>query len=149
MKLSAEQFADLVASFPGSVKPAERHERRRAARIELRAHVTIRMLNGQALSEPSTVTAINFSPRGLGLLLDEPLAAGTNFVTELHRKSGGSVLFLCSVMHCRPAPGEKFQAGVEFTCVLRQGAAHSQAGDASAGPEASEELKRVRASVLK
>jgi c-di-GMP-binding flagellar brake protein YcgR len=148
MKLSAEQFADLVASFPGSAKPAVRHERRRAARIELRAHVTIRTLKDQQLSEPATVTVVNFSPRGLGLVLDEPLTAGTNFVTELHRKSGGSVLFLCTVMHCRAAPDEKFQAGVEFTCVLRQGAAHPQREDASDGSEARAQVKRARASVL-
>jgi c-di-GMP-binding flagellar brake protein YcgR len=142
MKLSAEQFADLAASFPGYSEEKTKHERRRAARIELRAHVAIRLMNAGAAAAPVTVTVNNFSPRGLGMLVHDPLSTGTQFVTELPRKSGGTVSFLCTVMHSRKISERLFQVGVEFTCVLRAPRGQEQAH------EVADELKRIRRSML-
>ena len=125
MKLSAEQFADLAASFPGYSGDRPKRERRRAARLDLHAQLTIHLLRDERASLPTTVTVTNFSPRGLALLVREPLAIGTQIVTELARQSGGQITFLCTVMHSRPVAGGMHHVGVEFTRVLWQHVAES------------------------
>jgi hypothetical protein len=144
MKLSAEQFADLAASFPGySAEEHARCERRRASRLELRSQVVARVLNANGMQgAPTTLTVVNFSPRGFGLLVREPLSPGTQFVTELPRKSGGAVALLCTVVHARPVSEGLHQVGVEFTCVLHAPAAPAQIH------QLAEDVNRIRHSVL-
>ena len=142
MKLSAEQFADLAASFPGYAAPEGKHERRRAARLELCAHVAIRFLHDNVIALPTPVAINNFSPRGLGLLHQKQLDPGMQFVTELPRKSGGTISFLCTVMHNRKVSEGLYQIGVEFTCTLRQPVV------AAPVEQIASELQRIRTSVL-
>lgn len=99
-------------------------------------------MNSPASAAPTKVTVNNFSPRGLGMLVHDPLDTGTQFVTEMPRKSGGTVSFLCTVMHSRKVSEKLYQVGVEFTCVLRAPRGHEQAA------EVADELKRIRSSLL-
>lgn len=144
MKLSAEQFADLASSFPGySAEEHAKHERRRAARLELRSRVNVRILNAAGAQQPPVAwTVNNFSPRGLGLLVHDPLESGTQFVTELPRKSGGTVTLLCGVVHCRRINDKLYQVGAEFTCVLHAPVERAKIHELAA------DVSRIRQSLL-
>ena len=91
---------------------------------------------------PITLTVNNFSPRGLGLLVHDALPAGTQFLTELPRKSGGSVALLCTVMHAREVSKGLYQIGAEFTCVLHAPPARAQI------EQLAQDVSRIRSSML-
>src|SRR5690242_943633 len=115
MKLSAEQFAELASSF-GALDPAQKHERRRATRLELHARVTITPVVAGKRGEPLQVAICDFSARGISFLHEKAVNAGQQFITQLPRKSGGIVHFLCTVMHSKPVSDKVFRVGAEFTC---------------------------------
>ncbi len=143
MKLSAEQFADLTASFKPDAQQPRQHERRRAARLALEARVIVRLLGDGKLSGPIGVGIHDFSSRGIAILHKTALVKGSQFVVELQRQSGGCVSMLCTVMHCRQVQPHCYKVGAEFTCVLAQ-----HPGSTPAPEMADAELKRLRDSVL-
>jgi hypothetical protein len=144
MRLTAEQFADLAASFhPERRKGPKQHERRRAPRMELEASIALRVVQDGKLAPPLVVRVFDFSPRGLGLFHSEPIAQGTQFVVQMERQTGGYVSMLCTVMHSRAVAGERFKIGVEFTCQLGQ-----HPGKPTSASAIDEQMKRIRESVL-
>jgi hypothetical protein len=140
MKLSAEQFAELAATFNAKESPTE-HDRRRAARMELQARVKIMPIHGGAKLNAMYVMVSDFSARGIAFLHSASMSAGQQFITELPRKGGGNVELLCTVMHCEPVGHNAFTIGAEFTCALNPGAKHIPSDDARA-------VKRIRESLL-
>src|SRR4051794_25940173 len=109
MKLSAEQFAELAASFGGNGDGAETHEKRRAARLELQARVQIVPIISGHPPPPVDVDVCDFSIRGLSFLNATAMNPGDQFITELPRQSGGRVRLLCTVANSRPAPQRGFR----------------------------------------
>lgn len=141
MKLSAEQFAELAASFDAR-QSTTTHERRRAARLDLTARVKIiPIVSGKRLA-PTQIMVCNFSARGLSFIYEQPMERGRQFITELPRKSGGVLEMLCTVVHSDPVGSNAYRMGAEFTCTVpgAQSAGTSQ-GD-------TEEMKRIRESML-
>ena len=63
---------------------------------------------------------------------------GQQFLTQLPGKAGGSVWFLCTVMHCRAVNDKLFRIGAEFTCTVQP-----PADDAGA-----QQVDRIRQSML-
>ena len=68
MRLSAEQFADLAASFAPEDRARPGKERRRAPRLELSADLTMRVLKDDRLGRAVTAAVQYFSSRGLAVL---------------------------------------------------------------------------------
>lgn len=134
MKLSAEQFLELAASF-GLTRPGRGHERRRAGRVELDATATCSLIEDGLVGEPRSVQVRDFSPRGLGLVFPEKLPPGSQFLLTLSRKSGGNVHILCTVVQCRPCK-KGFVVGAELTCTMP-----------SYTPNPDDTLQRVRQSM--
>jgi hypothetical protein len=139
MKLSAEQYAQLAASFEGG-EPAI-PDRRRAARLDIQARVKITPIVSGQRQAPMTVIVSNFSPRGLSLMHPTGMAPGEQFITELPRKEGGIVELLCTVAHCVPVNGESFKVGAEFTCTVRPMIPGNESDDQL-------QMKRIRESML-
>jgi hypothetical protein len=143
MKLSAEQFADLAASFTPTSGAGGAQEARRAARVELEAHASIRFLSDGRPSGPTAVQVFDFSTRGIAILRRAPMERGTQFVIDLPRQSGGCVSMLCTIMHCKEIRPDTFKIGAEFTCVVAEHPGSQPSQDAL-----DKELKRIRESVL-
>jgi hypothetical protein len=120
MKLTAEQFADLSASFSPGYTKQSRQERRRAARLELEAHLTIRSIDGPLFRRSVPVRVVDFSSRGIAILHETPLPVGSQFVVQMQRDSGGSILMLCTVLHQQPGEGSLYKMGAEFTRQLSE-----------------------------
>jgi hypothetical protein len=116
MKLSAEQYRELAASF-GLCESGQGHERRRAGRVALNASATCSLIDDGQVGEPRCVQVKDFSPRGLGIIVPEMMHPGSQFVLTLARQSGGNVSILCTVAQCRPCD-QGFLIGAELTCTL-------------------------------
>ena len=143
MKLSAEQFADLAASFAPADRARACKERRRAPRLELSATLAVRVLNrDEQLGRAVTVQVEDFSSRGLAVLYPARLEPGSRFVVQLARQSGGVAVMLCTVMHVRHVrrvEGELFRVGAEFTCQLGE-----HPGRHAPSDEVDAQLRRLR-----
>jgi hypothetical protein len=136
MKLSAEQFAELASSF-GAKASQTKHERRRAARMDLHARVSIIPTEASGARKPIDVSVCDFSARGIAFLRDCAMQTGEQFLTQLPGKSGGSVWLLCTVHHCTTVSDSLFRIGAEFTCTVQPPA-----------PDADQQLLRLRKSML-
>jgi hypothetical protein len=141
MKLSAEQFAELAASFNAKASTTE-HDRRRAARMELQANIKIMPVLGEGRLGAIHVMVSDFSARGIAFLHTSAMTQGQQFVAELPRTSGGTIELLCTVMHCGTIGHNAYRVGAEFTCSLQNDPKHIPSDDAN-------ELKRIRESMLK
>src|SRR5262245_25173441 len=119
MKLSAEQFAELASSF-GATESDDKHEQRRAARMELHARVKITPLEASGARKVIDVAICDFSPRGIAFLRDCAMQSGQQFLTQLPGKSGGSVWLLCEVRHCEAANESLCRKAAEFRCTVQQ-----------------------------
>lgn len=140
MRLSAEQFARLSATFGGHDASAC-HERRRAPRVQLQSQVQITFIQDGRRSAAISVTVCDYSARGISFLHDEPMHGGDQFVAMLPLKHGGMVDLLCTVANCHPISSELVRIGAEFTCVLAP-ASPRDSGDQS------DQITRIRDSVL-
>ena len=141
MKLSAEQFADLAASFAPPDRARSGKERRRAPRLELAASLAVRVLRDEQLGRPVTAPVSDFSSRGLAVLYPARLEPGSRFVVQLARQSGGVAVMLCTVMHARRVSDELFRIGAEFTCQLGE-----HPGQHAPSDEVHAQLRRLRES---
>ena len=143
MKLSAEQFADLAASFQPDYRAPSRQERRRAPRLELAADLPVRLLKDDKLGRAVTVPVQDFSSRGLALLYRARLEPGSHFTVQLERQSGGCAVMLCTVMHSRKINDELYKVGAEFTCQLGE-----HPGKHAPADEVDAQLRRAREASL-
>lgn len=140
MRLSAEQFAELAASFEGYAE-TETEERRRAPRLELQTRIRITPTEFGDRLPPVDVTVCDFSARGIAFLQPTPMQPGQQFVTTLPRKHGGSVELLCTVAHCTQVSNQLHRIGAEFTCTLSPASPQPSEADV-------QEMARIRKSML-
>ncbi|HVT87780.1 MAG TPA: PilZ domain-containing protein [Tepidisphaeraceae bacterium] len=140
MKLSAEHFAELTASF-NATQTGSNHEKRRAARLDLQAKIKIHPIAGDRKLDAIEVMCSNFSTRGLSFIHNIKMENGRQFVTEMPRKTGGSLEMLCTVMHSTSMGVNAFRIGAEFTCVIPK-APPPQPADAL------DEVARIRKSMM-
>src|SRR4051812_7118864 len=113
MKLTAEQFAELAATFDAK-QGRTKHERRRASRMDLQARIKILPVTSGKRLEPLTVTICDFSARGISFIDQTPMEMGQQFVLELPRREGAPVTLLCTVMHIKHVGPEIHRMGAEF-----------------------------------
>jgi hypothetical protein len=140
MKLSAEQYAELLSSFYSGTTP-EQTNNRRAPRMALQARLTIVPLIGDQPQQPIAVTTCDFSARGLAFLNEKPMRRGEQFITELPRRTGGRVRLLCEVVRSEPTGTQEFhRIGANFICNVEP---------QPIGMDHERELKRIRETMLK
>jgi hypothetical protein len=117
MNLSAEQFAAVVSNF-NELVPLPDSEKRRASRVIHTCRVPIIFGHESFEERRETVTILDLSSRGVGLLHTQKLRRGEQFVLQLNRPKGAPAMLLCAVAHCRRHAKGIFAVGAEFTCVL-------------------------------
>jgi hypothetical protein len=138
MKLSAEQYAELLSSFYSRTSH-ENANKRRAPRMALQARITIVPLVGNEPQHAVDVTTCDFSARGIAFLSNKPMRIGDQFITELPRRTGGRVNLLCEVVRSE-ATGDFHRIGANFIC---------NAEPQPTTPNDENELKRIRDAMLK
>lgn len=115
MQLSSTQLADYLEPLLMEKLDNGTQEHRRAQRVHQRLCLKA-TFRGERLRR--TVHALNYSPRGIALLLDENFNSGDQFVLHLQRKSGEPADLLCSIVHCKKVGPRMFKVGAEFTCLV-------------------------------
>lgn len=153
MKLSAQQFADLAASFSWAEPPAGSdaqacgmRERRRGTRLELQSVCKIMpVVDGRRATEAIQVDVCDFSARGIAILHQTAMQVGDQFVTELPRQGGGRVQLLCRVANVRQVSGESYRIGAEFICSVQPELRSPGGAD---GVSDLREVQRIRQSML-
>jgi hypothetical protein len=148
MNLSAEQFADLLVSLAEHGLANKRDDKRRATRLTHHCQVPIMLGRDVQTGITTTVTVKDFSPRGMCILHTSELPRGSDLVIRLERSEGGPVHILATVAYCRPQDKTLFAIGAEFTCILDSPAAAAAAAATTTPESASEDLARIRQSVL-
>lgn len=93
-------------------------EHRRAQRVHQRLCLKATFGGGHIRR---TVHAMNYSPRGIALLMDEPFGMGDQFILHLQRKSGEPADLLCMIVHCKKIGPRMYKVGAEFTCLVPPG----------------------------
>jgi hypothetical protein len=138
MRLSAEQFAELVAMLQDRRGKAYPGEKRRSARVSVQARISIELISAEQRQPSYSVNVRDISSRGIAILHPTPLLSGQQFVCSLSRHRGGSLQLLCTVTNSRRLPGGEYHVGAEFTCTV---------GGASRADQSAIEA-RIRNSVL-
>jgi c-di-GMP-binding flagellar brake protein YcgR len=149
MKLSAELFADFAACLEGSPRAGKQDERRRAARVTVRASVPVTLVNAMNAAEGQTVFAKvrDFSPRGVNIHFPTALQPGQQFILKLQRSDGQLISILSTVLHCHEVSAQLHRVGAEFTCVLHDLPVTSSA-QLDHGRDDNDQAERIRKSML-
>ncbi len=143
MQINPEQFAEIVAGIKRGTEDGKKPDKRRAPRVEQRSTVVITFV------EPGTTTSSNnsisvtmrdYSTRGIGILIRQPVEKGAQFVVKIQRKGEAAVPILCTTAHCRKINANLYAVGAEFTCILPEAKAER--------PDDVSEQQRISAAML-
>lgn len=113
MQLPVQLYSEVVTELKLLGNSAG-SEKRRSARIEVKANVQLGTLRGVSVAAIFSVLTRDISQTGIGLLLAQPLAQGEKFLLELPRSKHGRVLIVTQAMHNRVMANGIFAIGAEF-----------------------------------
>jgi len=133
MKLSSELLAHIAHSLENSPSDHVVAEHRGEARTPLLGQATIIPCPARCGRRPASVAVSDLSPLGIGVIHDQRLDSGEQFILRVpgDRRSSPTA-FLCIVMHCRPIGPGAFALGARFAGRIEQGnAATSERPDPS------------------
>ncbi len=116
MQLSATEFSDVLKTVDPLQKQEPGHNMRRAARVTIRARISIAACNDTQREAPTIVSVRDLSVRGIGFLHDKLLPVGQQLIVYLNRKNEEPLAVLCGVVHCRTLEENLHSIGAEFIC---------------------------------
>lgn len=115
MKLSVQDFAEIVGALRGQASDLNAQEKRRAVRMTVTSKLVVGVLKDDAVGRTYSVLTRDISLAGIGLLQSIALQQGQEFVLSLPRQHGKPPLFFVTVvMHCRPLADGLYGLGCEF-----------------------------------
>lgn len=106
-----------VKAVGGSQRTGVAAEQRRRPRMERLRELVIHPMQEGEIGEEVVVRTQDFSSLGLGLVVDEPMEVGEQFLVTLATRSGPAVPLLYSVVHCTPVE-EGYKVGGELVSLL-------------------------------
>lgn len=89
---------------------AQFHRRRKDERSILNCPVVLITVS----DEPIKAWAMDVAPRGLGVLLDRPLARGTLLTADLRSMGSPEYTFAVRVLYCHELAGKLHRCGMEL-----------------------------------
>jgi hypothetical protein len=123
MNLTAEQFAELVEGLDrDAASVATGSDRRRATRVERRSAMVITLVDqarpGKA-AQSLSVTLRDFTPQGVGILLDRALEKGGQFVAKITRPGATApAAVLYTIAYCTQLNAHLFKVGAEAQRII-------------------------------
>jgi hypothetical protein len=123
MNLTAEQFAELVEGLDrASTTAVTGTDRRRATRVERRSAMVITLVDhaqpAARLAQSLSVTLRDFTPQGVGILLDRALQKQSQFVAKITRPGAAPAAVLYTVAYCTQLNAHLFKVGAEAQRVV-------------------------------
>jgi hypothetical protein len=118
VKLTAEQFQDVVDSLNAMSAPAKRGKRREA-RLGVRWPATIVLCDEGDKKNLQTIVVLNISVSGVGIVSAVPIDDGKRFILRIAPHSEHSVTGLqCAVAHGRKQSSGAYIIGARFERLL-------------------------------
>jgi hypothetical protein len=143
MKLTVQDFAEVVAVLRGQESDSSAQEKRQASRMSVTTRLVVGVLDGDRITRTFSALTRDISLAGVGLLQSVALPQGQEFVISLPRKSPRPPLyFVTAVQHCRPLADGVYGLGCEFVRQAPPALAEKLVRDENS------EHKRIRNSVL-
>jgi hypothetical protein len=115
MSLTYDQKSEIRIAFDEAFVPADR---RRDTRVKHRVEAQICPWKKNRQGEPFTVRIEDFSPGGVGLWHNAPLAVGSEYLLRVPRPDMDELVVLLSVVRCRPMDEGSFLIGMELSSVM-------------------------------
>ena len=113
--LTYDQRSEIRLAFDEAFVPPER---RRDLRVKFRVEAQICPWKKNTQGEPFTVQIEDFSPGGVGISRNEPMAIGSEFLLRVPRVDMEELVVLLSVVRCRPMGEGNFHVGMELSSVM-------------------------------
>ena len=95
-------------------------DKRRAPRFARGGALPIHPYAGGSVGDPARAQFRDASAQGIGIVVPESLAIGSQFIIRLPQKNGQPLPLLYTVVRCHRLADDEFRVGAELTCVLRQ-----------------------------
>jgi hypothetical protein len=111
MILSAGVFDEILKSLKTEQPVADK---RRSARIGLRARVTMIPIVKGALASPIQVWCRDIAMTGIAVLVANPLKVGQQFVLQLNREDEGPMRLLCEVTRKEKVHDDLYVIGAKY-----------------------------------
>lgn len=124
MKLSADQFKQIITSLRSDISPHKRSsERRDGPRVGFRMTVTVVPCTVDDKPVRLEVRVRDLSTEGVGILHHSPMEPQSRFVALMSRANGASVRALYRVARCEKVAHRQFLIGGILERVLDAGEA--------------------------
>ena len=118
MKLTAEQFEQILASLKSDSSRPRQQDKRSSPRVGIRMQVTIvPCVQGQPAT-PHLVWVRDVSAHGMGLIHNEPLPIGSYFLALFQRKGGERLTVLYKVASCSRLSTQQTLIGAQIDRVI-------------------------------
>ena len=141
MRLSTQQFSEVVTEFRLRETSGVGSEKRAVTRIGVQAPIDAALFD-TTCGRRFTVLTRDISMDGAGLMASMALKSGQKLVTRLPRGHGQWLFVISHVMHCRPLADGIFVLGCRFADLLTKEQA------ASLQDQGEQEMQRVQQSIL-
>ena len=118
MKLTAEQFEQILASLKSDSSRPRQQDKRSSPRVGIRMQVTIvPCVQGQPAT-PHLVWVRDVSAHGMGLIHNQPLPIGSYFLALFQRKAGDRLTVLYKVASCSRLSTQQTLIGAQIDRVI-------------------------------
>ena len=115
LKLSVQEYAQIIEALRGGSSPVSAAEQRQAARMTVHATLQVALLrNGECLQRQFTALTRDISLTGLGLFQSIATNRGDEFVIALPHRGRMPLFVVCRVMHFRPLAEGVYGVGAEY-----------------------------------
>jgi HD-like signal output (HDOD) protein len=95
-------------------------DKRRAPRFTRGGSLPILPYAGGNVGDAMRAQFRDASAQGIGIVVSDSLAVGSQFIIRLPQKTGQPLPLLYTVVRCHRLTDNEFRVGAELTCVLRQ-----------------------------
>jgi hypothetical protein len=114
MRLSAEQYEQIVAALRSDQSRQRQADKRTAPRVGLRMKLQIIPCIPTKTPQKLLLRIRDISGSGIGLLHSEPMLPGTFFLAGFLRGNGQSLMVLYRVVRCKSVGHRQFTIGATF-----------------------------------
>jgi hypothetical protein len=136
MRLTAEQFEQIVASLKSDSTRPRHHDKRSSPRVGVRMQATIiPCVTGQP-ARPHLVWVRDLSVHGIGLIYHDSLPIGSYFLAIFQRKGGEKLTVLYCVASCTRLSAQQTLIGARIDRVIT-----TELLDAEPGPDAGRDAR--------
>jgi hypothetical protein len=118
MKLTAEQFEQILASLKSDSSRPRQQDKRSSPRVGIRMQVTIVPCLPNQPATPHVVWVRDVSAQGIGLIHNEPLPIASYFLAIFQRKGGDKLTVLYKVASCSRLSTQQTLIGAQIDRVI-------------------------------